>query len=218
MKPPPVASLSMSAKAKAESVSQFRSELSVESLKRSSQPINSNERASLSSLLSDPAALTQVVRHAGLSAALNEALLAEGSNHEYSKIGMQASLSTGLNKVLEQTKPTSYDTRGLYAATLEPSRTTPHHNLSSGTDASPIIDRHNLDYEIAMRYAPTAWDINNTIDYITTAERHVPLEPDFKIYRHVKSTGRVISFASGLICIAIFFLICFTPFIIARFL
>lgn len=158
-------------KAHAENAARHRAELNAKILKLLSKPMVSGERAMLSSILADPAALSRLVRHAGLSMALNKALEIEGAHSKHISSKHSALLPLELTQLLMKAKPLAFGSGELYGANLELSDSQPHGRLPVIADPKIAAHINQFGFGIATPYAPESSDSSYTIDYLVDENR-----------------------------------------------
>ena len=158
-------------KASSENVATMRAELNAKILKLLSQPMVLDERVMLHSLLADPVALTRLVRHAGLSMALNKALEKEGTLRTHANNVQVALLPLELAHLLLKAKPIAFGSGESYGANLELGKSQPHGSSPAYIEPKIAVQQSDLGFGMATPYAPTSSDYDHTIDYLVDENR-----------------------------------------------
>ncbi len=210
MKLSAIGSISPHIKTKTNSSAESRAELTSKIVQLLSKTVATNEKALLSALLSDPASLTRLVRHAGLSQALDKALQLESVIERKSVPQTSPLLPDELTQILLKAKPTAFGSGEPYGAGLNLDEASPFNQTDENQKANNDQGRYPPDWHVATPFSPSRSDYERTIDYFI--ERN-PSSFNPSIFGTQQSRSEERSIRAPSIFIALF-LICTVAFVV----
>ena len=165
MKPSAIGSIAPQIRTKANSSAESRAELTSKIVQLLSKTVVTNEKALLSALLSDPASLSRLVRHAGLSQALDKALHLESVIERKSAPQTSPQLPDELTQILIKAKPTAFGSGEPYGTGFNLDETDPLNQTSESQNTNNDQGRYPPDWHVATPFSPSRSDYERTIDY-----------------------------------------------------